>query len=208
MRGHDTSRMLVAIGQSYVSSVQSVCVFQYRPAGCFLCLGRMDIHGFKVVPATPSDVSLIANFITAFADEHRMNAAVRINEGRLTKCLFGTERTAEAFIGYQHDDPVSYALFFTDFSSFTGETGLYLEDLYVRPEARGSGIGGQMLRHLAKLALARGHRRIRWCSLKNNYAAKQFYLRQGANRLDDFLLFQLAGKRLEALACQWAESHQ
>src|SRR6266542_3952355 len=76
--------------------------------------------------------------ITAFADEHRMNADVRINECRLTECLFGTERTAEAFIGYQHDDPVSYALFFTDFSSFTGETGLYLEDLYVRPEARGS----------------------------------------------------------------------
>src|SRR5437762_5967997 len=152
MRGHDTSRMLVAIGQSYVSSVQSVCVFQYRPAGCFLCLGRMDIHGFKVVPATARDRSLIANFITAFADEHRMNGAVRINECRLTKCLLGTERTAEAFIGYQHDDPVSYTLFFTDFSSFTVETGLYLEDLYVRPEAKGSGIGGQMLRHLAKLA--------------------------------------------------------
>ena len=169
----------------------------------------MDILGFKVVSATPSDVTIIASFITALADEHRTNSDVRINERRLLDCLFGTEKTAEVFIGYQHNDPVSYALFFRDFSSFTGETGLYLEDLYVRPQARGSGIGGQMLSHLAKLALSRGHRRIRWCSVKNNYAAKNFYQSQGAKRLDDLLLFQLTGKRLEALASQWADaSHQ
>ncbi len=160
----------------------------------------MDIHDFKVVSAKPSDVSVIMEFIIALADEHHVNSEVKINEPRLLECLFGTERTAEALIGYRHDEPVSYALFFTDFSSFTGDTGLYLEDLYVRPEARRAGIGGQMLRHLAKFALARGHRRIRWCSVRSNDVAKQFYQRQGAKRLDDFLLFQLTGERLEALA--------
>jgi hypothetical protein len=87
----------------------------------------MDMLRFKVVSATPSDVTVIASFITALADEHRMNSDVSINERRLMECLFGTERTAEAFIGYHHDYPVSYALFFRDFSSFTGETGLFLK---------------------------------------------------------------------------------
>ena len=160
----------------------------------------MDRNGFRVVPATERNVAVIGDFIAALAREHRMKA--KIDEGRLQECLFGPTRTAEAFIGYQQNEPISYALFFEDFSSFTGETGLYLEDLYVRPEARCVGIGRKMLQHLAKLAVERGHRRIRWCSLRSNDAAKQFYERQGATPLTELLLFQLAGERLTSITSQ------
>ncbi|MBA2703149.1 MAG: GNAT family N-acetyltransferase [Blastocatellia bacterium] len=159
----------------------------------------MELDAFKIELATDKDVGLILAFIKELAHEESLSSQVTTDEGNLLHYLFGEQAQAEVIIGYYDSRPVSYALFFPDFSSFAGQPGIHLEDLYVRPEMRGKGIGLRMLKHLARLAMERGCGRVQWCSLKKNKSAARFYKGLGAVPLNEFLIFRLSGEVFESL---------
>jgi GNAT superfamily N-acetyltransferase len=161
-----------------------------------------DTHApsFRIEETTRQDVPLILSFIKELAEYERLSDSVVVTEDALEEALFGKRPTASALIGYYEDAPVSFALFFHNFSTFAGRPGLYLEDLYVRPEMRGRGFGRMMLRRLAQLARARQCARMEWAVLDWNEPAIKFYQSLGARPLDDWTVFRLTGEALEELA--------
>ena len=150
-------------------------------------------------PATPGDAALILRFVRDLAAFEREPDAVAATEAGLAHALF-EERAAEAVIAEQDDEAVGFALFFHNFSTWTGRKGLYLEDLYVAPAARGAGVGTLLLRHLAGLALDRDCARFEWAVLDWNTPAVDFYTAMGADSLDDWTLRRVAGEALVRLA--------
>ncbi len=118
----------------------------------------------------------------------------------LRDSLFGERRVAEVLIGHHGGEPVGFALFFHSFSTFLGRPGIYLEDLYVRPEFRGAGIGRALLVHLARLAKERGCGRLEWWVLDWNEPAIEFYESIGAVPMDDWTVYRVAGETLDKLA--------
>ncbi|WP_066812417.1 GNAT family N-acetyltransferase [Sphingomonas asaccharolytica] len=150
-------------------------------------------------PATPQDAALILRFIRELAEFEREPDAVKATEEGLRHALFG-ERSAEAVIAEQEGKPMGFALFFHNFSTWTGRKGLYLEDLYVTPEARGSGVGTALLRHLAGIALDRGCGRFEWAVLDWNTPAIDFYTAMGAESLDEWRIRRVTGEALAKLA--------
>lgn len=118
----------------------------------------------------------------------------------MRESLFGGRRVAEALLGYVGGKPAAFALFFHNFSTFLGRPGLYLEDLYVRPEHQRAGIGKALLRHLARLAKERGCGRLEWWVLDWNEPAIRFYKSLGATPMDDWTVYRLAGEKLDELA--------
>jgi GNAT superfamily N-acetyltransferase len=150
-------------------------------------------------PATPQDVALILRFVRELAEFEREPDAVKATEESLTQALFG-ERSAEAVIAEQDGEPMGFALFFHNFSTWTGRKGLYLEDLYVTPEARGSGVGTALLRHLAGIALDRDCGRFEWAVLDWNTPAIDFYTAMGAESMDEWRIRRVSGDALVKLA--------
>jgi len=150
-------------------------------------------------PATPQDVALILRFVRELAEFEREPDAVKATEESLNHALFG-ERSAEAVIAEQDGEPMGFALFFHNFSTWTGRKGLYLEDLYVTPEARGSGVGTALLRHLAGIALDRDCGRFEWAVLNWNTPAIDFYTAMGAESLDEWRIRRVTGDALVKLA--------
>jgi GNAT superfamily N-acetyltransferase len=150
-------------------------------------------------PATPHDAALILRFIRELAEFEREPDAVKATEESLKHALFG-ERSAEAVIAEQEGKPMGFALFFHNFSTWTGRKGLYLEDLYVTPEARGSGVGTALLRHLAGIALDRDCGRFEWAVLDWNTPAIDFYTAMGAESLDEWRVRRVTGDALARLA--------
>lgn len=150
-------------------------------------------------PATPQDVALILCFVRELAEFEREPDAVKATEESLSNALFG-ERSAEAVIAEQDGEPMGFALFFHNFSTWTGRKGLYLEDLYVTPEARGSGVGTALLRHLAGIALDRDCGRFEWAVLDWNTPAIDFYTAMGAESLDEWRIRRVTGDALVKLA--------
>ena len=150
-------------------------------------------------PATPQDAALILRFIRELAEFEREPDAVKATEESLSHTLFG-ERSAEAVIAEQDGEPMGFALFFHNFSTWTGRKGLYLEDLYVTPEARGSGVGTALLRHLAGIALDRDCGRFEWAVLDWNTPAIDFYTAMGAESLDEWRIRRVTGDALVKLA--------
>ena len=150
-------------------------------------------------PATPQDVALILRFVRELAEFEREPDAVKATEESLNHALFG-ERSAEAVIAEQDGEPMGFALFFHNFSTWTGLKGLYLEDLYVTPEARGSGVGTALLRHLAGIALDRDCGRFEWAVLDWNTPAIDFYTAMGAESLDEWRIRRVSGDALVKLA--------
>ena len=159
----------------------------------------MHSNSFTFAIAREKDISLILTFVRELAHEHYMTSLLTIDEHQLAESLFGSTKTIEVLLGYQKGEPVGYTLFFPEFSSFSGKTGLHLEDLYVRPHARGLGLGTEMLKQLAQITLHRGYNRIQWCALRSNFAAVKFYQKLGAAPLSDFMLFRLSGDSLRLL---------
>jgi len=157
---------------------------------------------FSIRSATIDDVPLILAFIKELAEYEKLAHEVVATEAILKETLFGNKAHAETIIGYLNDKPVSFALFFHNFSTFLGRPGLYLEDLFVKPEARGFGIGKQMLNHLAKLAKERNCGRLEWWVLDWNKPAIDFYHRIGAKPMDEWTVFRVTGQSLEDLASQ------
>lgn len=158
------------------------------------------MNNFKIKPATVKDVPLILDFIKDLAEYEKLSHEVTATEELLTKNLFGSKAHAEVIIGYLDEEPISFALFFHNFSTFLGKPGIYLEDLFVKPQARGLGIGKKMLVHLAKLAKERGCGRFEWWVLDWNEPAIEFYKKLGAIPMDEWTVFRVTGKALDELA--------
>src|SRR5579871_2941319 len=150
--------------------------------------------------AVPADVPLILSLIRELAEYERLAHEVTASEADLHTALFAPKPAAECRIAELDGKPVGFALFFHNFSTFLGKPGLYLEDLFVRPEARGKGVGRQLLAHLAKLSLQRGCGRFEWAVLDWNAPAIRFYGSIGARMLDDWRINRLTGEALEKLA--------
>jgi GNAT superfamily N-acetyltransferase len=151
-------------------------------------------------PATEQDVPLIQVFIRDLARyEHLEHEMVATEEG-LHKTLFGERRYAEVVFACVGDDPVGFALFFHNYSTFLGKPGIYLEDLFVRPEARGRGIGKRLLAWLAQTAIARDCGRLEWAVLDWNEPSIGFYRSLGAVLKSEWQIFRLTGDPLKALA--------
>lgn len=151
-------------------------------------------------PAMPADVPVILRFVRELAAYEREPDAVAATEPMLADALFGAAPAAEAVIAEQAGEPVGFALFFHNFSTWTGKRGLYLEDLYVTPEARGQGAGRALLVHLAGLAVARGCARFEWSVLDWNTPAIDFYRAMGAVGMEDWTVQRVAGEALITLA--------
>jgi GNAT superfamily N-acetyltransferase len=152
--------------------------------------------------ATEADVPLILSFIREFAEYERLSHEVVATEEALRDSLFGERRMAEVVLAYRGGLPAAFALFFHNFSTFLGRPGIYLEDLYVRPEFRGAGIGRALLVHLAKLARERGCGRLEWLVLDWNEPAIRFYKSIGASPVSGLTVYRVSGEALEELAGQ------
>jgi len=152
--------------------------------------------------ATREDVPLILEFIRALAEYEKLLDQVVADEAMIAANLFGERAQAEVVIAEHGGRPAGFALFFHNFSTFRGRRGLYLEDLFVRPEYRGFGIGKALLAHLAKLAVERGCARFEWAVLDWNAPAIGFYQSLGARVLDDWRVCRLDGEALSRLAEQ------
>ena len=154
----------------------------------------------SIRPATSSDLDTIVGFIRALADYERLASEVRLDSAILHDHLFGARPMAEVLIGEIGGVPRGFALFFHNFSTFEGRPGIYLEDLFVDPEARGSGLGKALLARLAQLALERGCARLEWSVLDWNEPAIAFYRALGAQAMDGWTVNRVDGSALKALA--------
>jgi GNAT superfamily N-acetyltransferase len=154
----------------------------------------------SIRPATFRDLPLIAELIRALADYERLADAVRFEEAVLGEKLFGPRPYAEVVIGEIDGAPQGFALFFHNFSTFEGRPGIYLEDLFVRPEARGAGLGKALLAHLAGLAVERDCARLEWSVLDWNAPSIGFYKALGARMMDDWTIMRVDGTALTTLA--------
>ncbi len=163
---------------------------------------RLD--NFKLRFAERNDVPLILSFIKELASYENLSDAVVATEKILVESLF-VKQAAEVIIGEYDNQPVAFALFFHNFSTFLGRPGIYLEDLYVKPEMRGKGIGKMMLSFLAKLALERNCGRLEWSCLDWNEPAVQFYKQMGAIPMDEWTVYRVHDAALEALAKRFYE---
>ncbi|MDG2534657.1 GNAT family N-acetyltransferase [Sphingomonas sp. HITSZ_GF] len=150
-------------------------------------------------PAAPEDVALILDLVRELAVYEREPDAVVATEAMLRKALFET-RVAESLIAELDGVAVGFALFFHNFSTWTGKPGIYLEDLYVTPDARGAGVGKALLRHLAGIALDRDCGRFEWAVLDWNTPAIDFYRAMGAQPMDEWTVQRVTGDALVALA--------
>jgi GNAT superfamily N-acetyltransferase len=150
--------------------------------------------------AVPADLGLIHAFILALADYERLSHEVRANREALGRYLFGERPVAEVLIAEVEEEPVGFALFFHNFSTFEGRPGLYLEDLFVAPAARGKGAGRALLSRLANIALERGCARMEWAVLDWNAPAIAFYRALGARPMDEWTVNRVDGAALARLA--------
>lgn len=141
--------------------------------------------------ATPDDVPFVYELICELAEYEKLRHAVRATEDDLRIALFGARPYCEAIVARLDDADVGFAVFFHNFSTFAGRPGLYLEDVYVRPTARGHGVGTRLMEHLIQLARDRNCARMEWAALDWNAPAIGFYENLGAKQLHDWRLFRL-----------------
>ena len=149
---------------------------------------------------TPADIPAIHQLIVELAIYEKEPDAVKATHADLLAALFGDRPVAECVLAEIDGVPVGLALFFTNFSTWTGKPGLYLEDLFVMPQARGAGLGRALLVHLAQLCVARGYSRFEWSVLDWNTPAIGFYQALGAKLMDEWTVMRVDGEALSALA--------
>ena len=150
----------------------------------------------NIRPATPADVPQILQFVRDLAEYEREPDAVLATEADLHAGLFGPDPLVEALIAEIDGCPVGFAIFYRTFSTWTGKPGFWLDDLYVRPEARGSGAGKALLMRIATLAVERGYARFDWWVLDWNAPAIGFYTSLGAQPMDEWTVYRLEGAAL------------
>lgn len=154
----------------------------------------------QIRAATPADVPLVLRFVRDLAEYERSADKVAVDERSMRDALFAARPAAEAVIAEVDGRPVGFALFFHNFSTWVGRSGIYLEDLYVDPDARGSGAGKALLKHVARLAVTRGCERFEWAVLDWNEPAIGFYKSLGAVPMDEWTVFRLSGEALRSAA--------
>ncbi len=150
--------------------------------------------------AVEADLPALVGLIRELAEFEQLTHLVQVTPESLQPHLFGPRPVAEAVVGVEGGQVVAFALFFTNFSTFLGRPGLYLEDLYVQPAHRGSGLGRALLQHLGALAVARGCGRFEWSVLDWNANAIAFYERMGASLLPDWRICRVSGDALARFA--------
>jgi len=155
---------------------------------------------FKIRSAGVADVSVILELIRALATYERAPNEVAATEEQLIDVLFGEKPAAEVLLAFERETPVGFAVFFYNFSTWLGRPGLYLEDLFVKPEKRGKGYGRALLVDLSKIARDRGCGRMEWAVLDWNDPAIQFYRALGAKPLDEWTVFRLTCDGIARLA--------
>jgi GNAT superfamily N-acetyltransferase len=182
--------------------------FKSKSAGCSInnILGiikrKEDMSELEIRFAEKKDVPLILGFIKELADYEKCLDQVVATEEILRESLFGGRRNAEVILAYWQNQPVGFALFFHNFSTFLGRPGLYLEDLYIVPEARGKGFGKAMMIYLAKLAKERNCGRFEWWVLDWNEPALEFYRSLGAIPMSEWTVQRVTGEALDRLAAE------
>jgi GNAT superfamily N-acetyltransferase len=154
--------------------------------------------------AGPADVSTILHFIRALARYEKLEGEVVADEAGLLATLFGARPAAEVLLAELAGGPVGFALFFQSYSTFLGKPGLYLEDLFVEPAARGQGAGLALMSALARIALERGYGRFEWSVLDWNTPALEFYRALGALPQGDWTVQRIVGAPLDRLAKRWS----
>ncbi|GAB6153941.1 GNAT family N-acetyltransferase [Desulfosporosinus burensis] len=160
-----------------------------------------SLDDFKLRFAEITDVPLILGFIRELAEYEKMLPEVLATEEVLRESLF-ERKIAEVIIGEYQNSPVGFALFFHNFSTFLGRTGIYLEDLYVKPDMRGKGIGKIFLTFLARLAIDRKCGRLEWWCLDWNEPSIKFYKKMGAVPMEDWTVYRVSDEALYKLAAE------
>jgi GNAT superfamily N-acetyltransferase len=155
---------------------------------------------FEIRPATEGDTPLILSFIKKLAVYEKLAHKVTATEDILRETLFGERSYAEVVIGYRLGEPVGFALFFHNYSTFLGKPGIYLEDLFVDKEHRGKGFGRALLVYLAKLTKERNCGRLEWAVLNWNEPSINFYKALGSAPMNEWTVFRLTGDALDKLA--------
>jgi GNAT superfamily N-acetyltransferase len=155
---------------------------------------------FTIRAATASDVESIVAFIRELAEYERLEHEVVATSDSIRQWLFGARPAAEVLIAEIAGEAVGFALFFTSFSTFLAQPGIYLEDLFVRPAYRGAGIGRALLQRVAELACERGCGRLEWAVLDWNEPAIGFYERLGAKAMGEWTTWRVTGEALEVMA--------
>ena len=153
----------------------------------------------RIDPATEGDCPLILQLIRALAEYERLGHAVVATEQDLRESLFGPKPAAEVLLARVGEEAVGFAVWFSTYSTFLARPGLYLEDVFVRPEWRGSGIGRALVTHLARIAVARRYGRMEWSVLDWNETAIRFYRSLGALPMSEWTVFRLTGDALRRL---------
>jgi len=149
--------------------------------------------------ACPGDEGIILGFIKDLAEYEKMSDEVVATEALLHEWIFEKNK-AEVIFAVLEGEEVGFALFFHNFSTFLGRAGIYLEDLFVKPEYRGKGCGKGLLRELARITVERGCGRLEWCCLDWNKPSIDFYLSLGAQPMDDWTIYRLTGSTLSSFA--------
>lgn len=157
-------------------------------------------HSFRIRPATVDDVPLIAQLIRELAEYERAPEEAVATEAQLRDVLFGSAPAARVLLAFAEDTPAGFAVYFFNFSTWLGRPGLYLEDLFVRPEMRGRGYGRALLEALARIAHERGCGRMEWAVLDWNEPAINFYKKLGARPMDEWTVFRLTRDGIAKLA--------
>lgn len=157
---------------------------------------------FHIAPAVRTDVPVVLRMIKGLAEYEGLSKLCMATEADLADALFGEHPAAEVLLGLENAEPVGFALFFYNFSTFLGRKGLYLEDLFVWPDYRGRGYGRALLVHLARMAVEQGCGRFEWAVLDWNAPAIAFYQALGAVLLPDWRITRLTGEPLTRLAAQ------
>jgi len=160
----------------------------------------MKTENFLIRPATSGDVPVILELIRALATYERAPNDVTATENGLVEVLFDEKPSAEVLLAFENETAVGFAVFFHNFSTWLGRPGLYLEDLFVRPEHRGKGYGRALLIYLAKIARERGCGRMEWAVLDWNKPAIEFYRKLGAKPLDEWTVLRLTRDGIAKLA--------
>ena len=161
---------------------------------------KKQSHNFEIRSAKVADVPIILQLIRDLATYERAPNEVTATEDQLVDVLFGEKPNAEVLLAFEEETAVGFAVFFHNFSTWLGRPGLYLEDLFVKPEVRGKGYGRALLVHLAKIARDRGCGRMEWAVLDWNEPAIEFYRKLGARSLDQWRIFRLTRDGIAKLA--------
>ncbi len=154
----------------------------------------------RIVEAVEADVPVILEMIRGLAEYEKLSQMVAATEEQLRQTLFGPKPGAEVLLAWLEGECVGFALFFPNYSTFLAKPGIYLEDLFVKPHARGKGAGAALLRELARIALRRGCGRVEWAVLDWNEPSIAFYKKLGAVPMDEWTTFRLTGEALERLS--------